>query len=194
MKANGNDRRLGSAVDAYAHLLGKVSDVKIAKMAGVTVATVCAYRNRRGIAAADRTYKGSEVQNDGIKCLLCNTPPTTRGLCPRCYMRCRQNGTLESVALPVGKRGRKPMIVAPVVIEPPAPVFGSDYKPAPKSRSAYEHLLGKVSDSLIAEVYGIDRGGVSEARRRRGIPALTRDEARWTTTGFRNFLASQGIG
>lgn len=193
MKTNEHDLRLGSAVDAYAHLLGKVSDGEIAKMAGVTIVTVCAYRNRRGIAPAIRTYKNNIAASNGGKCLLCTTPPRIRGLCFRCYMRCRSNGTLETVALPSAKRGRKPMIVAvPVVVEPPAPVFGSEYKPVPKSKCAYRHLLGKVSDTLIAEVYGADQGNVSRVRRRLKIPAMEQSEATWVTRGFKNYLASLG--
>ena len=74
----------------------------------------------------------------------------------------------------------------PVVVETATPLSMA----VNGNRAAYEHLLGKVSDSLIAEVYGVDRGGVSAARRKRGIAALTNDEAYWTKAGFKNYLAS----
>ena len=109
----------------------------------------------------------------------------SRGLCANHYAYHRYHGTLETAALPRAKRGRKPMTVAvPVVIEVPAPVVVNE------KRVEYEHLLGKVSDTVIAEVYGFQRGAVSALRRRRGIPALTGEEAHWTTVGFKNFLAS----
>lgn len=82
------------------------------------------------------------------------------------------------------------IVTVPVFVEPPAPVFGYEYKPAPKGKCEYEHLLGKVSDTLIAEVYGIDRSSVSQLRRSRGIPALTAEEQQWTRVGFKNFLTS----
>ena len=53
----------------------------------------------------------------------------------------------------------------------------------------YERALGKVPDSLIAEVYGIDRGGVSEVRRLREIPAFPVDEAVWLRANFLNGLS-----
>lgn len=123
----------------------------------------------------------------------CATDAYCRGLCKVHYDYHRNHGTLETAALPPAKRGRKPKIVAvPVFVELPPPVFGYEYKPAPKGKCEYEHLLGKVSDALIAEVYGIDRSSVSQLRRKRGILAMTNKEAYWTGVGFRNFLASQG--
>lgn len=124
--------------------------------------------------------------------LGCESMVQSRGLCANHYAYHRNHGTLETAALPPAKRGRKPKIVAvPVFVEPPAPVFGYEYKPAPKGKCEYEHLLGKVSDTLIAEVYGIDRSSVSQLRRKRGILAMTNKEAYWTGVGFKNFLTSQ---
>lgn len=56
----------------------------------------------------------------------------------------------------------------------------------------FEHLLGKVSDTLIAEVYGCDQSSVSQARRRLKIPAMEQSEATWVTRGFKTYLASLG--
>lgn len=124
----------------------------------------------------------------------CVTEAYSRGLCKNHYNYHHHHGTLETVGLPPTKRGRQPMIVsAPVVIEPPTPVLGCEYNPVPRGKCAYQHLLGKVSDTLIAEVYGIDQGSVSEMRRRLKIPAMDLAEATWVTRGFKNFLVSQGI-
>jgi len=124
----------------------------------------------------------------------CATEAHSRGLCKVHYDYHRNHGTLEAVALSPAKRGRKSMVVAvPVVIELPPPVFGCEYNPVPRSKCAYQHLLGKVSDTLIAEVYGYDQGSVSQVRRRLKIPAMEQSEATWVTRGFRNYLVSQGI-
>jgi len=123
----------------------------------------------------------------------CANEASLRGLCKTHYAYHRNHCTLETVALPPAKRGREPMIVAtPVVIEPPTPVFGCEYNPVPRSKCAYRHLLGKVSDTLIAEVYGYDQGSVSQLRRRLKIPAMEPSEATWVTRGFKNYLASLG--
>ncbi len=50
-------RKRASKVDAYVDLLGAVPDTEIAKMAGVTVNAVRAYRIRRGVAAAPRSSR-----------------------------------------------------------------------------------------------------------------------------------------
>lgn len=44
---------MGSKIDPFAELLGKVSDERIAEMAGVRVSTVVAYRARLGIGLPD---------------------------------------------------------------------------------------------------------------------------------------------
>jgi hypothetical protein len=38
-----------SKLDAYEHMLGTVPDATIAKLSGLSAASVCMYRNRRGI-------------------------------------------------------------------------------------------------------------------------------------------------
>lgn len=117
----------------------------------------------------------------------CAIEAHSRGLCKVHYDYHRNHGTLETVALSPAKRGRKPMnVVVPVVVESPARVVAN------AKCVEYEHLLGKVSDALIADVYGIDRSSVSQLRRKRGILAVTNKEAHWTGVGFKNFLASQG--
>lgn len=52
-------KKRASKVDAYVDLLGTVPDTEIAKMAGVTVNAVRAYRVRRGVAAAPRTARAA---------------------------------------------------------------------------------------------------------------------------------------
>lgn len=47
-----------SALDAYVHMLGKVADADIAKLAGVTPENVRTYRQRRGI---DANWRGAET-------------------------------------------------------------------------------------------------------------------------------------
>lgn len=81
--------------------------------------------------------------------------------------------------------GSQPVIAEPVI---PEPTVSTQVR---SSRTSYQHLLGKVSDTLIAEVYGVDQGNVSRVRRRLKIPAMDPAEATWVTRGFKNFLASQ---
>ena len=46
------DRRRGSVLDRYRHLLGKLSDAEVARLAGCTAANVSIYRRKNGIPAA----------------------------------------------------------------------------------------------------------------------------------------------
>ncbi len=47
----GQERRRGSVLDRYQHLLGKLSDAEVARLAGCTAANVSIYRRKHSIGA-----------------------------------------------------------------------------------------------------------------------------------------------
>lgn len=71
------------------------------------------------------------------------------------------------------------------------PVSCCDNKPRRKNSPSYEHLLGKVPDSLIAEVYGLDNSSVSQLRRHRGIEAIERSEAMYVADCLKNYTLEE---
>ena len=145
------DKRVVSKLEPYKNLLGKMPDVAIANMAGVSNVTVFQYRRKHGIPVFRKHMAGMY----DIQALL--------------------NSMLV---------GSEPVVAEPVN---PEPTVSTQVR---SSRTSYQHLLGKVSDTLIAEVYGVDQGNVSRVRRRLKIPAMDPAEATWVTRGFKNFLTS----
>lgn len=100
----GGDRRRGSVLDRYKHLLGKLSDAEVARLAGCTAANVSIYRRKNNIGS-----RGAEEEA---------APPAAPVV-----------EAAPPAAPEKAKRGRKPKQVEapapaapPAAVAPPAPV------------------------------------------------------------------------
>lgn len=116
-------RHIGSPIDNYVHLLGRVTDGHIARLSGMSVGAVRLYRKKHNIKRDDHIRKR----------------------CPKMYS-CN-----------------------------------------------YESALGILSDTIIAKSFGVSQVTVSEARRRRGIPAVPMADATYLWFNFPFDMTPEGV-
>jgi len=116
-------RHIGSPIDNYVHLLGRVTDGHIARLSGMSVGAVQLYRKRHNIKRDDDVRKR----------------------CPKAYS-CN-----------------------------------------------YEGALGILSDAIIAKAFCTSQSAVTQARRRRGIPAIASVDARYLRLNFPFDLTPEGV-
>lgn len=113
------DRRRGSVLDRYKHLLGKLNDAEVARLAGCTAANVSIYRRKHNIGAT----RGAEVEAEPTPAPA--PPPVVEVAPPPAEEapKARRGGRRKKAEVVAEETVVEVAAPAPVVeVAPPAPV------------------------------------------------------------------------